>query len=204
MRLRLLRRPSPAMAVALLALFVAVGGTSYAAAKISAKNIRTGAIGTRAVKDGALTARDIRSAAVGSRAVKNRALTSLDLRRDSIGGTSIREERLDANKLDVQRLKAVPLALNVPKDSVGAVDLGSVTRRFGAAVTVANGAVGKADAGCKKGEVVLSGGGRWASDVAGEQLEASYAGSDASWTAVGANGTGAPQRFQGFAMCLAP
>ena len=38
--------PSPAMCVALLALFVAMGGSAYAAKKINAKDIRTGAVGT--------------------------------------------------------------------------------------------------------------------------------------------------------------
>jgi hypothetical protein len=47
---RLLRRPSPALVVALVALFVAVGGTSYAAV-ILPKN----SVGTAQIKDGAVT-----------------------------------------------------------------------------------------------------------------------------------------------------
>jgi hypothetical protein len=37
---RLLRRPSPSMAVALIALFVALGGTGYAALTITGKNVK--------------------------------------------------------------------------------------------------------------------------------------------------------------------
>ncbi|MGI8749591.1 MAG: hypothetical protein ACR2J6_03440 [Thermoleophilaceae bacterium] len=176
--------PSPAMVVALIALFAALGGSAYAAKKISSKQIRTGSVGTRAVK--------------------NRSLTSLDLRRDSLGGATIREERLNASKIDARRLKTVPRANSVPKNSVGASDLGPVTRRFGGPATVANGGVGKPGADCKKGELVLGGGGRWADSVPGESIQSSYADSDTAWTAIGFNASGAPRRFQAFAMCLAP
>ena len=37
-------RPSPAMAVALIALFVALGGTGYAAVKLNGKNIKDNSI----------------------------------------------------------------------------------------------------------------------------------------------------------------
>jgi hypothetical protein len=175
------------MVVALIALFVALGGSAYAAKKISAKQIRTGA--------------------VGSRAVKNRALTSLDIRKDSLGGATVREERLDSRKLDVRRLKTVPragFASRVPKNAIGAGELGAVTRRFGAAKTVANGTATSAGVSCAKGEIVVGGGGRWSDDVPGVALSSSYAASDGSWTVSGANGSGAARRLQGFAMCLAP
>lgn len=184
MRRVTLSLPSPAMIVAMIALFVALGGSAYAAKKISSKQIRTGSVGTRAVK--------------------NRSLTSLDMRRDSLGGATIREERLNANKIDARRLKTVPRANSVPKNSIGASDLGSVTRRFSGATTVANGGVGKAGADCKKGELVLGGGGRWADTAPGESIQSSYADSDTAWTAIGFNASGAPRGFQAFAMCLAP
>ncbi len=204
MRRPLFTRPSPSMAVALLALFVALGGTSYAAAKISSQNIRTGAVGTRAIKNGSISNGDLGAGSVGARAVKNRSLASADVRPDSLGGAAVREERLDPNKIDVRKLKAVPLALRVPKNSVGASDLGAVTRRFGGAVTVANGAVNKTDVGCKKGEIVVGGGGRWADNLPGQSIQSSFAGSNSSWAVVGSNGTGAPRRLEAFAMCLAP
>lgn len=177
-----LRKPSPAMGVALLAVFVAIGGSSYAATKVKGKDIRTGAVGTRAVK--------------------NRALSSLDLRRDTLGGVSIREERLNARKINVRRLHTVPRARRVSKNAIGARALGTVTRRFGKVATVANGAIGLVDAPCKKGEIVLGGGGRWGSAAAGQTLQSSYAATDGRWTASGTNASGAPRRFQAFAMCL--
>ncbi len=56
-----LRRPSPAMAVALTALFVALGGTSYALASLPANSVGTAqlksnAVTTSKIKNGAVTA----------------------------------------------------------------------------------------------------------------------------------------------------
>lgn len=60
----------------------------------------------------------------------------------------------------MRRLKTVPRANSVPKDSIGAA-------------TVANGGVGKAGADCKKGELVLGGGGRWADVAPGQSIQSS-------------------------------
>src|SRR5215210_8057438 len=67
-RLRL-RRPSPALVISLIALFVALGGTSYAAIKIGARNLKTGSVGTRAVKNGTLSGRDLKRAGLSGREI---------------------------------------------------------------------------------------------------------------------------------------
>jgi hypothetical protein len=59
------RRPSPAMAVALLALFVAIGGTGYAALKlpkgsVGARQLKKNAVRSAKVKDRSLQARDFK------------------------------------------------------------------------------------------------------------------------------------------------
>jgi hypothetical protein len=59
-----MRRPSPSLAVALLALVVALGGTSYAAFKVPRGSVghaqlRPGAVQSDVVKDGSLLARDL-------------------------------------------------------------------------------------------------------------------------------------------------
>jgi hypothetical protein len=80
MKNRKLGRPSPALAIALVALFVALGGSAYAATKI----------GTKDIKDGAVTAAKIKKEAVGAAKIKD----------GSIGGA----------KLDLARLGTVPSA----------------------------------------------------------------------------------------------
>jgi hypothetical protein len=63
MRRLFTRRPSPALVISLIALFVALGGTGYAALKlpknsVGSRQIKTGAVGSSEVKDGSLRRRD--------------------------------------------------------------------------------------------------------------------------------------------------
>jgi hypothetical protein len=62
--------------VSLVALFVALGGTSY--------GLATGAIGSREIKDNSVRGKDVR----------DRTITHRDVRRNGLGGSSIRESRL--------------------------------------------------------------------------------------------------------------
>ncbi len=78
-------RPSPAMAVALLALFVALGGTGIAASRfISAKQVRKGSLPGDRLK---------RASVAGDR-LKRGGVNGDRLKRDSVGGLAIRESRL--------------------------------------------------------------------------------------------------------------
>lgn len=71
MRKSLLRRPSPALAVAFLALLVALGGTSYAALSVP-KN----SVGTKQLKNNAVTAAKLAGGAVGTAKITNGAVTA--------------------------------------------------------------------------------------------------------------------------------
>jgi len=66
MRKRSLRHPSPALVISLIALFVALGGTTYAAA-----NLPTNSVGTAQIRNGAVTktkiAKETRAGLRGSR-----------------------------------------------------------------------------------------------------------------------------------------
>jgi hypothetical protein len=82
---RRLRVPSPAMVVALIALFVSLGGSAYAVATIGSDDIINGSIRNRDFKDGTLRGQEAK--------------------RDGFGGGGIKEESLDASKI-----KQVPSA----------------------------------------------------------------------------------------------
>lgn len=56
-----MRRPSPSLIVSVLALVVATGGTSYAAAMITSKDIKDETVQSKDVKDGTLKARDFKA-----------------------------------------------------------------------------------------------------------------------------------------------
>jgi hypothetical protein len=58
------RRPSAALVIACLALFVALGGVGYAAATINGKNIIRGTITAKQVKDRSLGSKDLSKRAV--------------------------------------------------------------------------------------------------------------------------------------------
>jgi len=67
------------MLVALLALFVALGGSSYAAVKIGARDIARGAVGTRAIANNAIRSGDIHNATVSGIDVRDDSLTNADI-----------------------------------------------------------------------------------------------------------------------------
>lgn len=60
---RSLRRPSPALLIAFAALFVALGGTGYAAVKINGRDIVDGSVTGRKLADGTLSAQKLSSSA---------------------------------------------------------------------------------------------------------------------------------------------
>lgn len=89
-RLKQLRRlPSPAMLVALVALFAALGGTSYAALSANSVNSRT-------IQNGTIRNEDF----------KDGTLRGQEFKADSLGGNAIKEQSLDASKLGAVRLAA--------------------------------------------------------------------------------------------------
>jgi hypothetical protein len=69
------RLPSPSMAVALLALFVALGGSSYAALKVSSKQIVNNSVRSK----------DLRNNDVRSADVRNNSLTGADINETRVG-----------------------------------------------------------------------------------------------------------------------
>lgn len=71
--------PSPALIISIIALFVALGGTSYAAVKLNGKNIKKGTVSGSALKKNTLTGTQIRESKLGkvpSAAVADRALSA--------------------------------------------------------------------------------------------------------------------------------
>jgi hypothetical protein len=74
-------RPSPALAVAMLALFLSLGGVSYAVA--------TGSIDSREIKNGTVRGKD----------VKRRSLDGTDIKRNRVGGNAVKEQVLEASKI---------------------------------------------------------------------------------------------------------
>jgi len=68
------RRPSPAMGVALTALFVALGGTTIAATQLAANSV-----GSAQLRPGAVATTDVRNGAITSLKVADGSLTGSDI-----------------------------------------------------------------------------------------------------------------------------
>ena len=81
------RRPSPALAVAAIALFVALGGSAYALTITGAN-----------VVNGSLTGADIRNRSLTQADLKGRALKGTLMIKDSVGYNAVKEQVLDASK----------------------------------------------------------------------------------------------------------
>jgi hypothetical protein len=72
---RIRRLPSPALVISLIALFVAIGGIGWAAAKI----------GTSDIKNGAVTTKKLHNNAVSTKKIKNNAVTGAKAKESSFG-----------------------------------------------------------------------------------------------------------------------
>jgi hypothetical protein len=66
MRRALSPRPSPAMVVALLALFVALGGSGYAAVQFNVKSIKNGTLPGKKLKRNSVTGRQVKESTFGT------------------------------------------------------------------------------------------------------------------------------------------
>jgi hypothetical protein len=132
-----MRRPSAATVVSMVALFVALSGSSYAALKansIGAKQIKSNAVGTSELKegsvksdevgDGTITGADIANESVGTQDVAG--LGSGDVADDSLGSGDVSDGSLTG--ADVQ------------DDSLGSSDVDGI-----AGTDIADGSVGSAD-----------------------------------------------------------
>jgi hypothetical protein len=105
---RMVRRPSPAMVVALVALFVALGGVAYGVAENS--------IGTRAIKDGGVLSRDVKDGALQARDVKDGSLLGSDLKDGSVRGAEVHDATLGGLDVADGSLRGRDLASNAISD----------------------------------------------------------------------------------------
>lgn len=78
------RRPSPALAISLIALFVALGGTGYAAVTINGKNLKNKSVAGKKLKNKTVTGGKI----------KNKTITGGKLADNTLSGTQINEASL--------------------------------------------------------------------------------------------------------------
>jgi hypothetical protein len=114
-----IRLPSPAMGVALVALIVALSGTTYAAVRIGTKQIRNNAITSEKIRNGhvrnvdlarnsvvtakivagAVTGLQIRDASVGNADLGNDSVTTSRIRGGAVGNSDLANDAVTSGKL---------------------------------------------------------------------------------------------------------
>jgi len=80
------RRPSPALVIACLALFISMGGVSFAFA--------TGEIDGREILNGTITTKDVRNNEVRGADIRNSTIGGRDVAFNTLGGNDIKESTL--------------------------------------------------------------------------------------------------------------
>jgi hypothetical protein len=154
MRRMLVHRPSPAMVVALIALFAALGGSSYAALTINGKNIQ--------------------NSSIAGKKLKNRTISQAKIKRNTLGGTVINESRLGqvpsaadadnaanaANAANATNATNAALAAAVTNGSIGAAALKTIRVRA-TQLNIADGTTNATTVQCAAGERVVGGGVRF-------------------------------------------
>ena len=103
---KLVRRPSPATAIASLALFVSLSGVSYGVATgfIDSREIRDGSIRSKDVRNNIIRTQDLRNNEIRGADIRNSTVTGRDVALDTLGGQDIVESKLgkvrDSETLD--------------------------------------------------------------------------------------------------------
>jgi len=110
MRQVLARRPSPSLAISIVALFVALGGSAYAASKVGTDGIKDGAIAKKKLRKGAVATGKIRKRAVNTARLHRNAVTTVKIRNSAITTEKIRGGAVTGDKIDESTLGQVPSA----------------------------------------------------------------------------------------------
>jgi hypothetical protein len=115
----------------MLALFIALGGSAYAAAQLPANSvgkaqIRSSAVGKSEAATGSIGRSEVRSSAIGRSEIATNGVGSSEIRTNAIGTKEIRDGKIDAADI-ADTAKAGIAALNGVTFRVAATETGAVT-----------------------------------------------------------------------------
>jgi hypothetical protein len=176
----LISKPSPAMLVACLALFVGMTGASYAAATIGSAQIKKNAVLSKHIKNGQVKTADLHAGAVKSAKVADGSLTGADvadgsltgadlaihsiasgnLAPDSVDSAKVRDNTLTGDDVDESTLGTVPDATTLQGKAPTAFVSSTIYKAestLGPGTALGDGTY-YIDKACNPGDVLLSGG----------------------------------------------
>ena len=210
-------RVSSAHVIALAALFVALGGTAFAAATVGTKDIKDGAVTTNKIRNQAVTRQKLAQDAVVTKKIKNNAVSTDKIADQAVSTDKIADLAVTTGKLADQAVSTGKIADQavtngklaagaVTTDKIGnnqvrAANLGPTVIR-GTSANITSGDAGLVIATCNGNETMLSGGGVWNNPLTGNKgLKASFPSGNA-WVAIGQNQTATTQTFNAYITCL--
>jgi hypothetical protein len=97
------RRPSPALIIALIALFVSLSGVSY--------GVATGFIDSREIKNNEVRSVDIRNNQIRTRDLRNNEIRGIDIRNSTVQSRDIALNAVTGDDVKEETLQKVPSAL---------------------------------------------------------------------------------------------
>ena len=96
------RRPSPALVISCIALFVSLGGVSY--------GLATGSIDSREIKNNQVRSKDLRNNGIRTFDIRNNEVRGFDIRNSSVQGRDIALNTLTGADVSEEDLEKVPSA----------------------------------------------------------------------------------------------
>ncbi len=102
MKSLLSRRPSPALVIACLALFVSLSGVSY--------GVATGFIDSREIKNNEVRTKDLRNNDIRTRDLRNNEIRGIDIRNSTVQGRDIGINQVTGTDVRESTLQKVPSA----------------------------------------------------------------------------------------------
>jgi hypothetical protein len=125
---RLKTRPSPALVISLIALFVSLGGAGYAAATVTGKDVKNSSLTGKDVKNSSLTGKDVKNSSLTGSDVKRSSLTGKDVKNGSLAGPDLKANAIGGREIVESQLGKVPSATRA--------DLADLATRAGTAANV--------------------------------------------------------------------
>jgi len=112
------KRPSPSLVISILALFVALGGSAYAASKVGTKNIKNNAITAAKIKKNAITTVKIKNEAVTGAKIKEASLGAVPSAVNADNATNA-ATAANFSRFFVSGMKKASIGQTVPLLTVG-------------------------------------------------------------------------------------
>lgn len=127
----------PATVIATIALFVALGGATYAASTIATRNLRNGAVTAAKLRNGAVTGAKIKNGAISRAKLARGAVGSAQLAAGAVGAAQLAPGTVGAGALQPGSVGTTQLANEAVTAAKLATDAVTTVKIAGAAVTSA-------------------------------------------------------------------